>query len=202
MRNSAKIVVVVAAALALGACTPSEKDSTQPPGSNAQPSIAPAGPNTGVPGPGSVTALPEQPVGPECTVDQIEVKGEPGQEPEITLPDGCAAPTKLLTKDLEPGQGAEATKGSQLEANYLLVTWGNKQVADNSYQKGKPLPLTLGAQQVIPGWEQGLEGIFQGGRRVIVVPPDLAYGQQLGHPLQKETLVFVVDAVKVTPATS
>ncbi|UJW29029.1 FKBP-type peptidyl-prolyl cis-trans isomerase [Saccharothrix sp. AJ9571] len=202
MRNSAKLMVVVAAALTLGACANSEQASTQPPGSTQQPSIAPAGPNTGVPGPGSATAPPGQPTGPECTVDQIEVTGEVGQEPEIKLPDGCAAPTKLLTKDLEPGQGTVAAAGSAIEANYLLMTWSNKQVADNSYEKGEPLALTLGAQQVIPGWEQGLEGMYQGGRRLIVVPPDLAYGKQLGHPLQKETLAFVVDAVKVAPGTN
>ncbi|RZQ65694.1 FKBP-type peptidyl-prolyl cis-trans isomerase [Amycolatopsis suaedae] len=197
MRKPGMIMVAVAAAaLTLAACTPSEEDSPLPPG--AQPSTAHTPPPPAGAAPPPVPPPAPRPEGPECTVDQIEVKGDKGEKPEITLPQGCAPPTKVLTKDLEPGTGRPAANGMPLQMNYLLMTWSDKNIVDNSYDRGQPFELTLGEGRVIPGWEEGLQGIYQGGRRVLVIPPDKGYGPQGKAPVKpNETLVFVVDAVKV-----
>jgi peptidylprolyl isomerase len=173
MHKVGKIMVVVAAALSLGACG-----------------------QGGVAGPASSSA--GTPVR-ACTADDVTTTGTFGQNPTITIPDSCDPPKNLITKDLVVGNGPAAKSGSSLEMNYLLVTWSNKQKLDSSFDRGQTFPLQLGAGQVIPGWDQGLVGIKQGGRRLLIIPPNLAYGQG-GNGIQpNETLVFVVDAVKVSP---
>ena len=61
----------------------------------------------------------------------------------------------------------------------------------------------LGAGQVIPGWDQGLQGMKVGGKRLLVIPANLAYGnQQVGPIPANSTLIFEVDLLSVSPATS
>lgn len=137
--------------------------------------------------------------GPACTADDIEVAGGFGENPEVTLPDDCSPPTELLSKDLVAGDGPVAEAGSTLVTDYQLVTWSDGMVLDSSFDRGQPFPLeNLGNAPVIDGWNEGLVGIKQGTRRLLVVPPDKGYGQG-GNGIQPdETLVFVVDAVEVT----
>ena len=117
----------------------------------------------------------------------------------MTIPDTCAPPTKLVEKDLTLGTGKVAKEGATVDTNYLLVTWSDKKVLDNSFDRGQTYPLqNLGHAQVIDGWNQGMIGIKQGGRRLLIIPPDLGYGQGGNGVQPNETLVFVVDAVKVT----
>jgi peptidylprolyl isomerase len=183
MQKIGKIVVVAAAALSLAACGQDAKPQT----------AAPAGP----PVPSSDAAQATQSKGRECTADDIKTTGKFGEKPEITIPDSCDPPKKLITKDLSEGTGSGAKAGQKLQMNYLLVTWSDKKVLDNSYDRGETFDLNLGAGEVIPGWDKGLEGIKQGGRRLLIIPPDLAYGQG-GRGIQpNETLVFVTDAVSV-----
>ncbi|MEV6621085.1 FKBP-type peptidyl-prolyl cis-trans isomerase [Amycolatopsis sp. NPDC051106] len=183
MQKIGKIVVVAAAALSLAACGQDAKPQT----------AAPAGPSV----PSSDAAQATQSKGRECTADDIKTTGKFGEKPEITIPDSCDPPKKLITKDLSTGTGGGAKAGQQLKMNYLLVTWSDKKVLDNSYDRGETFDLNLGAGEVIPGWDKGLEGIKQGGRRLLIIPPDLAYGQG-GRGIQpNETLVFVTDAVSV-----
>ena len=191
MRNAGKIGIGVAAALALAACSNSQEPSSVPPGGGqAYPAPNPAG--------ASSAAQPSAQQQAECTADDVKVTGSFGSKPTITIPDTCAAPTKLLTKDLTPGTGAAAKAGSQVQVDYDLVTWSDKADQQNSFGSGG-FPLTLGEGSVIPGWEQGLVGIKQGGRRLLVIPPDLGYGAQGNQTIKpNETLVFVVDADKVT----
>jgi peptidylprolyl isomerase len=184
MQNIGKIVVAVAAALSLAAC-----------GQGAQPqqTAAPAGP----PVPSSSAAPAKQSKGRECTADDVKTTGKFGEAPTITIPDDCDPPKKLITKDLSDGTGNGAKAGQDLKMNYTLVTWSNKQKLDSSFDRGEPFDLQLGAGQVIPGWDQGLVGIKQGSRRLLIIPPDLGYGQG-GQGIQpNETLVFVTDAVSV-----
>jgi peptidylprolyl isomerase len=191
MRITGTLTVVVAAALSLAACSSSDEPS--PSTSSAQ-ATAPAAP---------APASSAHKVGKECTADDVEVTGDFGKKPQITIPDTCDAPTKLVTKDLQPGTGPAAKAGDTLQMNYELVTWSDKQQKDSSFDAGQPFSLTLGKGEVIPGWDQGLVGIKQGARRLLIVPPDLGYGAQGaggGQIKPNETLVFVADAVKVTPA--
>ncbi|NUS42242.1 MAG: FKBP-type peptidyl-prolyl cis-trans isomerase [Mycobacteriaceae bacterium] len=132
-----------------------------------------------------------------CTAEDITVSGGFGTPPTITIADTCAPPKTLITKDLVKGAGPEAKSGQQLAMNYTLITWSDKKKLDSSFDRGEPFELTLGAGQVIPGWDQGLAGIKQGGRRLLIVPPDLGYGQGGMGIKPNETLVFVTDAVKV-----
>jgi peptidylprolyl isomerase len=186
MDKVAKIMVAAAAALTLASC-----------GQASQTAAAPA-PS---PSPSAPASAPKKLIGKECTADDIKTTGKFGEKPTITIPDSCDPPTKLITKDLSVGTGPAAKSGDSLEMNYLLVTWSDKKVLDTSFG-GKTFPLPLGAGQVIPGWDQGLVGITEGSRRLLIIPPALAYGQG-GNGIQpNETLVFVTDAVKVGPGTA
>jgi len=152
-------------------------------------------PGSAVPGASPVTTAADRPA---CTADDITVQGAFGKKPTVAIPDTCAPPAKLVTKDLSPGTGAVVQEGNTVQTDYLLVTWSDKKVLDTSFGRA-PFPVqNVGHAQVIDGWNQGLIGMKQGGRRLLIVPPDLGYGQG-GNGIQpNESLVFVIDAVTVT----
>jgi peptidylprolyl isomerase len=201
MRIAGKVTMVtvaLAAAAALSACANSEQASTRP-----------AGERTSTPPPLSVTTTTSSstpatsggsaPSTGECKADDIKVTGDFGAKPTITIPTTCQPPKTLLTLDLKPGTGPEIKNGSVLEANYLLQTWSDKKIVDNSFDRGQTLAVEgVGTGRVIKGWDQGLLGMKQGGRRILIVPPDLGYPNGSGPIKPGETLVFVTDAVKVT----
>jgi peptidylprolyl isomerase len=191
MRNLAKLVVVTAAVLSVAACGQKNVDATS--GSGGTPSPTSAGPVAG----------PTKAALPECTADDVKVAGAFGVKPTITIPTTCVPPTKLLIKDLSPGTGAAAKAGDTLTANYLLETWSDQNVVDNSFDRGQAFPVqNLGQAQVIQGWNDGLIGEKKGARRLLIVPPAEGYGQAGQDPVKpNETLVFVVDAVDVGPTT-
>jgi FKBP-type peptidyl-prolyl cis-trans isomerase len=206
MRNVSKILVVgalaVVSASTLAACVNSEQPSSQPPGDSASfpaPSSseesAPAETQTSAPAGSDVnTAV-------ECTAADIKVGGAAGKHPEITVPKNCSAPTKLIVQDLAPGTGPAAAKGAKMDAHYALTAWSTGQEVETSYPPSGQGPLqvpTVGSG-LIEAWNQGLVGMKQRGRRLIVSPPALAYAGS-GNELENETLVFVIDAVKVTAA--
>ncbi len=188
MRKLGRIIgvgVVAAAAVALTAC-----------GSDDDTGAAATSATTSARG-SSTAAAAATTFGRECTADDVKVEGGYGENPKITLPDDCDPPTQLLVKDLVAGSGPGAATGQQLTMNYSLITWSDKKKLDSSFDRGKPFPLTLGSGQVIPGWEQGLEGVQQGARRLMIIPPELGYGKGGNGVKPNETLVFVTDAVKV-----
>jgi peptidylprolyl isomerase len=118
--------------------------------------------------------------------------------PTIQLPTGTA-PTQLQVKDLKTGTGAEAKSGDQVSVQYIGVLYDNGSKFDSSYDHGQPFSFKLGGGQVIPGWDQGVAGMKVGGRRELIIPPDLAYGAQGQPPTipPNATLVFVIDLVSV-----
>jgi peptidylprolyl isomerase len=130
----------------------------------------------------------------------VKVEGAAGAKPTVTIPTTCKTPTTLVFKDLTPGTGAGITENSSVQMHYLLETWSDKNIVDNSYDRGQPYPLeNVGQAQVIPGWKQGLLGMKQGGRRLLIIPPALGYGPQGKAPVKpNETLVFVLDAASVS----
>jgi peptidylprolyl isomerase len=119
-------------------------------------------------------------------------------KPEVSVPKG-KAPKKLQIKDLEPGSGAAAQPGQNVQVQYVGVSYANGRQFDASWDRGEPFTFQLGAGQVIPGWDQGVAGMKVGGRRQLVIPPDLAYGEQGSPPAigPDETLVFVIDLLAV-----
>jgi len=201
MRNVSKVLVVVAVTLTLGGCVSAEQPSSEPPGDTV--SFPPPGASEDAP-PESSSAAPTSSganTAVECAAEDIKVSGAAGKHPEVTLPDNCSAPTKLVVADLAPGNGPEATEGSALQAHYALTKWSTGEEVETSYPPSGQGPLsvpTVGSG-LIEAWNQGLVGLKQGGRRLIVAPPALAY-EGSGNELETETLVFVIDAVEVTPA--
>jgi peptidylprolyl isomerase len=86
-----------------------------------------------------------------------------------------------------------------VSVDYVGVNFSSGQQFDASWDRGEPFQFQLGAGQVIPGWDEGVKGMRVGGRRVLTIPPDLAYGPAGSPPVigPNETLVFVVDLRKV-----
>ena len=122
------------------------------------------------------------------------------QKPEVKLP--SKLPTELVVTDLTEGTGTAAGNGDTVVVNYVGVRSADGTEFDNSYDKGRSFPVTLGAGQVIEGWDKGLLGIKPGGRRQLDIPADLAYGDNPPSTavIQKgDALTFVVDAVAVIP---
>lgn len=125
-----------------------------------------------------------------------EVGGSKGSKPSITAPTG-QAPATLLSNDVFVGSGKEAVATSTLEVHYTLMAWSTGQVVESSWDRGQTATFPLSG--VIAGWQQGIPGMKEGGRRLLVIPPDLGYGAQGsgGAIGPNETLVFVVDLVSV-----
>lgn len=118
-------------------------------------------------------------------------------KPEVRIPDGDP-PSELETEDILVGTGEQARAGATVTVQYVGVSWSTGEEFDSSWERG--VSATFRLDGVIPGWQQGIPGMKEGGRRRLVVPPDLAYGSQppAGSGIAPdETLVFVVDLVKV-----
>ncbi|WP_206447521.1 FKBP-type peptidyl-prolyl cis-trans isomerase [Agrococcus sp. KRD186] len=120
------------------------------------------------------------------------------EKPEIDAPEG-PAPTDLEITDITVGDGDEAVNGKQVAVHYVGVTHSTGEEFDASYGRGAPLEFPLGVGMVIKGWEQGIEGMRVGGRRKLVIPPHLAYGERGAGGVigPNETLIFVCDLVAV-----
>jgi len=107
-------------------------------------------------------------------------------------------PTKLETKEIVTGTGAEAKDHSAVYVNYVGALWSNGKEFDSSWKRNEPFMFILGNNQVIKGWEQGVIGMKVGGRRELKIPPELAYGKEGSASIPKnEALIFVVDLLKV-----
>ena len=119
-------------------------------------------------------------------------------KPEIDFPEG-PPPADLEITDITEGEGAEATSGSTVSVHYVGVAHSTGEEFDASYNRGAPLDFRLGVGQVIAGWDQGVEGMKVGGRRRLVIPPHLGYGDRGAGGVIKpgETLIFVVDLLDV-----
>ena len=122
-------------------------------------------------------------------------------KPTVALPSGEV--TELIVTDLAEGEGEGAVAGDTVILNYVGVRSADGTEFDNSYDRGQPFPVTLGAQSVIAGWEEGLLGVKAGGQRQLDIPADLAYGDTpQGDIIQPgDALSFVVDVIAILPAT-
>ena len=169
MRTGRTITLLAVAALAVAGCGSQKQDS------------------------GGGGAEPVQGVVLPPSASDLNVK------PVIPKPQGNP-PGTLQVRDVVQGTGKAAESGDKLTVQYVGVSWSTGQEFDSSWSRGKkPFSFPLGAGQVIPGWDQGLVGMKQGGRRELVIPPNLAYGPQ-GQPpaiAPNETLIFVIDLQKV-----
>ncbi|MEI2730348.1 MAG: FKBP-type peptidyl-prolyl cis-trans isomerase [Candidatus Nanopelagicales bacterium] len=112
------------------------------------------------------------------------------EKPEIEFPGG-EPPTELVITDLVIGDGAEAKPGGQVEVHYVGVDFETGEQFDASWDRGESITFPLNG--LIAGWQEGIPGMRVGGRRQLVIPPRLAYGETGGHRLSGRTLVFVID---------
>jgi peptidylprolyl isomerase len=118
------------------------------------------------------------------------------EKPEVDFPDG-EPPTELEISDIWEGDGAVAKAGNTVQVHYVGVAYSTGEEFDTSWGRGEPLEFRLGVGQVIAGWDQGVQGMRVGGRRQLIIPPGLAYGDRgAGRSIAPgETLIFVCDLV-------
>ena len=163
--------------------------------------VAACGDDDGGGGSSADTATRELDTATEATTSPEEARvalEDTSTRPVIPKPTGTA-PRRLVVEDIVKGRGPGAKQGSTVIVNYVGVNFSDGQEFDASWDSGQPFPVQLGSNSVIQGWEKGLIGIREGGRRKLTIPPELGYGAQ-GYPPDippNETLVFVIDAVSV-----
>jgi len=199
-RRSWKLALVIAAAGALGlaACSSSPTSPSSSPGEQgSQGSQAPQA------SAGSTTSTPTAPAGaapvaiaPIPVADRSPA-GTAGTAPTVTVPSGTP-PSTLENADLIAGRGPAVAPGNTVTVQYVLATYSSGTVIQSSWTS-QPFSFTLGAGQVIPGWDKGVAGMKVGGRRELIIPPSLGYGSQSpGTGIAvNDTLVFVIDLLKV-----
>ena len=120
------------------------------------------------------------------------------ERPQIEKPEGDV-PFELVVDDITVGDGDEATRGRKVSVHYVGVAFSSGEEFDASWKRGQPFEFKLGAGQVIPGWDAGVEGMKVGGRRKLTIPSAMAYGARgAGGAIKPhEPLVFVVDLLSV-----
>ena len=133
---------------------------------------------------------------------------EPAAAPaELAAAPSLLDPTKTITSEtglrfmeVEPGAGSQPKLGDVVEVHYT-GTLTNGKVFDSSYDRGRPIRFALGMAQVIPGWDEGIAMMKPGGKAVLVIPPDLAYGEVGAGDVipPNSTLIFDVELVSVQP---
>lgn len=123
-------------------------------------------------------------------------------KPQVSLP--AELPTDLVVTQLVAGSGPKAAAGDTVAVNYVGVLSADGTEFDNSYDRGSPISVTVGAGQVIQGWDQGLVGVQAGGRYQFDIPASLAYGDQGSGTIIKpgDAISFVIDVVSITPGTT
>ncbi|KUJ67195.1 peptidylprolyl isomerase [Streptomyces albus subsp. albus] len=119
-------------------------------------------------------------------------------KPEVDFPGG-EPPADLEIKDIWEGDGEVAKAGDTVSVHYVGVSFSTGEEFDSSWNRGTPLQFKLGVGQVIAGWDKGVQGMKVGGRRQLIIPAHLAYGDRGagGKIAPGETLIFVCDLVSV-----
>lgn len=206
-------VLLLAAALGLTACGSSPKASAAKAANTAKTTATTAAGTTTTVTFATVTTAPTTTVtsAPNANPSHfalIPVKdrspaGTPGKAPTVVVPPGNP-PTRLEMADLIVGKGQAAEAGDYLNVQYVLATYSSRKVVQSSWTSSGKFPFTLGEGQVIAGWDEGVVGMRVGGRRELIIPPALAYGDQAQGPgiAANDTLVFVVDLLSIGPSSS
>ncbi len=116
------------------------------------------------------------------------------EKPEVDFPEG-PPPADLTIEDITVGDGEEAAPGRTAVVHYVGVAFSTGEEFDASWNRGETFDFPLGAGAVIAGWDRGVVGMKVGGRRRLVIPPELAYGDRGAGAVitPGETLIFVVD---------
>ncbi len=129
-------------------------------------------------------------------------EGDLGTKPKVPKGKGDP-PTDLIVQDLVVGKGKKAKVGDNVAVQYVGVLFDDGTEFDASWRgkrPGKPFEFPLGGGQVIPGWDRGVIGMKEGGRRKLIIPSLLAYGAQ-GYPPDippNAALIFDIDLKKIS----
>ena len=120
------------------------------------------------------------------------------ERPQIEQPEGDI-PFELVMEDIVVGDGEEAVSGTKVSVHYVGAAFSTGEEFDASWNRGQPFQFKLGKGQVIPGWDQGVQGMRVGGRRKLTIPSAMAYGARGadGVIAPHEPLVFVVDLMSI-----
>ena len=120
------------------------------------------------------------------------------KKPKVTVPSGVS-PNKFAFLEIVEGDGPVAKSGDKVTVQYVGVGFETEKEFDSSWSRNEPFSFTLGAGEVIKGWDKGVEGMKVGGRRELLIPGNLAYGAAGSPPSigPNETLIFVIDLLKV-----
>ncbi|WP_129669639.1 FKBP-type peptidyl-prolyl cis-trans isomerase [Phytoactinopolyspora endophytica] len=117
------------------------------------------------------------------------------ERPEVDFPVG-GVPEQLEVTDIWSGDGPEAIAGANVKVHYVGVEFETGEEFDASWNRGTPIEFPLTG--LIKGWQDGIPGMREGGRRKLVIPPHLAYGPAgSGHRLAGKTLIFIIDLLAV-----
>lgn len=121
------------------------------------------------------------------------VSDNAGDAPAISKPVGNP-PTELVVQDVITGSGKSAAIDSIVTVHYTLMAWSNGEVLQSSWGSN---PFTSELSGLIQGWQEGIPGMKEGGRRLLIIPPDKGYGQRDIGSGPNETLIFVVDLISI-----
>lgn len=117
------------------------------------------------------------------------------EAPVIDFPEG-PAPTELVIEDIVVGDGTVAEPMQRVTVHYVGVDYESGDQFDSSWDRGEAIQFPL--KGLIMGWQDGIPGMRVGGRRKLIIPPELAYGPAgAGHRLSGRTLIFVIDLLDV-----
>lgn len=189
------VIVAIIAALVIGISAALFSGGKSPATTTTTTAAAAATTTTTVPTTTTTVAVPSS----FSPVSDPSPAGAFGKAPTVTVPSG-AAPTVMEVSNLITGQGAVARQNDTVELQYVLATYSTHKVVQSSWTSS-PFTTTLTDASVIPGFFDGVVGMRVGGRRELVIPPSLGYGDTSpGTGIAKnDTLVFVIDLLKVTP---
>ena len=119
------------------------------------------------------------------------------KKPKVTVPKG-PPPKHLVVKNLKKGSGPIAKAGDEVTTRYFAVFYKTGKEFGSSWSGAGPATFILGSGEVIPGWSQGVEGMRVGGRRELIIPPKLVFGnREVDGTPPNSTLIFVVDLLAV-----
>jgi len=115
----------------------------------------------------------------------------------LTATDQSGTIKRMVIEDIRIGEGEEVKSGDTVVVHYAGRLQSGTEF-DNSRRRGAPFTFTVGSGQVIKGWEEGLVGMKVGGERILVIPPDMAYGADGVGPIPPNaTLVFSIELVAI-----
>ena len=149
---------------------------------------------------------PDEPTTQACESRPATAEPDPGITADLDVapavpPSDAPPPCGLVISDVMVGTGPEAVAGSTAALKYVGAFYETGEEFDSSWSRGEDdtLPVVVGAGQVIPGFEQAIYGMQEGGRRLVTIPSELGYGPQGQGPIPGDaTLVFVLDLVEVS----